>query len=768
MVCLATTVHTSSGQDRGCGTNPCEARARQEVLRQDAGHDITRMPPSVPNRLIDATSPYLRQHADNPVDWYPWGPEALERARRENRPILLSIGYAACHWCHVMAHESFEDPETAALMNALFVNIKVDREERPDLDAVYMQAVQAMTGQGGWPMTVMLTPDGHPFFGGTYFPPEDRHGLPAFRRVLRSVAQAWHERPEDIEQSTSALKAMYARQLGTEQWTGALSPQLLEHAAHTIAASHDRRHGGFGAAPKFPQPAALDFMLRHWRRTGDRSALALVHDSFLAMARGGINDQVGGGFHRYSTDATWLVPHFEKMLYDNALLLRLAVHLWQATGDAEVRRVAQHTLQWLHREMSAPNGGFHSSLDADSDGEEGSFYLWSADEFDAVLGDDAQLLRTFWGVSNAGNFEGRNILHVAQPVDVVAKRLRIDAAQLQQAIGRARTRLCEARERRLRPARDDKIVACWNGLALRAVALAARAFADPALVTMAQRTAQLLLDDYIHQGRVLRIAGRQPVGGFLDDHAAVGLGLLELYQLDFDDRWRIAAGQIADSLLERFLDAANGRLFDTASDAERLVSRPRELMDNPTPSGTALAVELLLRLAELHDDASRRSRATQLLESLAVGMEEHGLAFGHLLGAADLAIHGATEIALVGDPAGAALQALAAEIGQHYIPELVLAGGAAVHGQDLDSRFRGNDGLGGAAAHGQDLDSRFRGNDGLGGAATHGQDTVALLVDRPPINGAATAYVCRRYVCDAPATNPAELRERLTRLALSD
>ncbi|MHB1225769.1 MAG: thioredoxin domain-containing protein, partial [Gemmatimonadaceae bacterium] len=404
------------------------------------------------NRLADAASPYLRQHAGNPVDWYPWGEEALERARSEDRPILLSIGYAACHWCHVMAHESFEDPATAALMNELYVNIKVDREERPDLDAIYMQAVQAMTGHGGWPMTVVLTPDGHPYFGGTYFPPEDRHGLPAFRRVLQSVADAYRDRREDVERSTGAVREMYERQLAPARSAGPLSPQLLERAARTIVARQDWARGGFGGAPKFPQTMALDFALRHWRRTGDADSLDLVRRSFRAMARGGIHDQVGGGFHRYTVDASWLVPHFEKMLYDNALLARLGVHLWQATGDAEARRVVEDTVEWVRREMTSPEGGFYSSLDADSEGEEGRFYVWEATGFDAIVDDDAPLLRAYWGVRDAGNFEGRNILHVPEEPSDVALRLGVTEERLAEAVARGAAALYASRARRAWPA----------------------------------------------------------------------------------------------------------------------------------------------------------------------------------------------------------------------------------------------------------------------------------------------------------------------------
>ncbi|HEX4935090.1 MAG TPA: thioredoxin domain-containing protein, partial [Gemmatimonadaceae bacterium] len=421
----------------------------------------------MPNRLQYESSPYLRQHADNPVDWYPWGPEALERAAREDKPILLSIGYAACHWCHVMEHESFADAATAALMNEHFVNIKVDREERPDLDAIYMQAVQAMTGQGGWPMTVFLTPGGEPFYGGTYFPPADRHGMPAFGRVLRAIADSYRTRRDAIEGTTRQLRALFAAGNRLEQTGGDLSHAALDRAARALAATFDMEHGGFGDAPKFPPLMALDFLLRHWARTGTERSLDMVQRTFLAMARGGIHDQVGGGIHRYSVDDRWLVPHFEKMLYDNALFARLGVHLWQATGIPEVKRAVQRCFDWLAREMTSPDGGFYSSLDADSDGGEGRFYVWSDEEFRQRLRGDAEVLSEYWGVTRRGNFEGSTILHVASDPSVVARRHALSAVELDALVERGRRVLYAARGERHRPALDDKVIASWNGLALR-------------------------------------------------------------------------------------------------------------------------------------------------------------------------------------------------------------------------------------------------------------------------------------------------------------
>src|SRR5687767_8579987 len=391
----------------------------------------------MPNRLANETSPYLLQHADNPVDWYPWGPEALERAKREDKAILLSIGYAACHWCHVMAHESFEDEETARLMNESFVNIKVDREERPDIDGIYMQAVQAMTGHGGWPMTMFLLPDGSPFYGGTYFPPDDRHGLPSFQRVLQSVADAYAQRREGVAQSAEQLKQIYRSNLAGARSGGGLSPQMLEIAYRSLAQNYDARNGGFGSAPKFPATMVLDFLLRYSKRTGSAHALEIAESSFRKMARGGIYDQIGGGFARYSVDAGWLVPHFEKMLYDNALLARLGVHLWQVTHDDEIRRVTEQTLSWIADEMTSPDGGFYSSLDADSEGHEGKFYVWDAADIDRLLGDDARVARMYWNIQPGGNFEGKSILHIPTTIEIAARRLGMQVEDVRSAISRA-------------------------------------------------------------------------------------------------------------------------------------------------------------------------------------------------------------------------------------------------------------------------------------------------------------------------------------------
>ena len=678
------------------------------------------------NKLVNETSPYLLQHRDNPVDWYPWGPEALERARREDRPILLSIGYAACHWCHVMAHESFEDDATAQVMNERFVNIKVDREERPDIDGIYMQAVQAMTGHGGWPMTVFLTPEGEPFFGGTYFPPEDRHGMPSFRTVLTSVADAYINQKDKVARTAAAMREVYANASGPTRSSGTVTAQTLERAYRGIAQRMDLQNGGLEGAPKFPPTMTLDFMLRYAERTGTSWARDMVLHSFRKMARGGIYDQVGGGFSRYAVDAIWLVPHFEKMLYDNALLVRLGAHLWQVTGDDEVRRVTEETIDWLRREMTAPEGGFYSSYDADSEGHEGKFYVWTPQELDEALGDDSELVKSYYGVTRAGNFEGKSILFVPFEPAQVAGRAGVSEAELMATVERAKKALYDVRAKRVWPGLDDKVLAGWNGLMLRGLAEAARVFGRAEDRELAVRNGEFLFANLVRDGRALRSYkdGKAHLAGYLEDHAALGLGALALSELTFDAAWLERARGMCDAMLRWFWDEKNNAFYDTAHDHEALVTRPRDITDNAMPSGTSLAVDLMVRVAELTGDEELRRGASIVLETATELMMRHGPAFGHLLGVADMVVHGAVEVALVGRPGSPDFEALTRAVAAQYVPSLVLAGGAP------------------------------------GGA-----DVIPLLAGREARGGAATAYVCRQFACDAPVTDAAGLREQLGRAA---
>jgi uncharacterized protein YyaL (SSP411 family) len=675
------------------------------------------------NRLARETSPYLLQHAGNPVDWYPWGDEAFARARAEDKPILLSVGYSACHWCHVMERESFEDPDTAALMNRHFVSVKVDREERPDVDQIYMQAVQSMTGHGGWPMTVFLTPDGEPFYGGTYFPPADRHGLPGFPRLLTALAGAWQTRRGEVVRSGQEFAASLRQGERLRAADQLLTPEVLVSAFQHLAAQFDERRGGLGGAPKFPQPMNWEFVLRFWRRTGNPQARAMVETTLTRMARGGIYDQLGGGFHRYSVDAEWLVPHFEKMLYDQAQLASLYLHAWQASGTPEYRRIVEETLDYVLREMTDPGGGFYSAQDADSEGEEGKFFVWTAGEIRALLEPgEAALALAYWGVDRGPNFEGRNILWV--PGDPAPG-----------PIATAREKLRRAREGRVHPGLDDKVLASWNGLMGRALAEAGRALGREDYVRAAVRNAGFVLASMRDEGRLLRTwkAGVARLRGYLEDHAMVAAALLEVYEATFERRWLDEARRLVDAMLELFWDEQVEGFYDTGSDHEQLIVRPRNLFDNAVPCGSSVAVETLLRLAVLTGEQRYESRALRALRPMADLMARHPGGFGRFLCALDFNLGPRTEVALVGPavtpagpPAGDGLAALAAEVFGRYLPNRVVAGMT--------------EGDASAAAG------------------------VPLLEQRRTLDGLATAYVCRDYVCELPVTDREGLGRQLDRL----
>ncbi len=678
----------------------------------------------MPNRLQHETSPYLLQHAHNPVDWYAWGEEALARARAEDRPILLSVGYSACHWCHVMERESFENPEIAALMNELFVNIKVDREERPDIDGIYMTAVQAMTGHGGWPMTVFLTPDGVPFYGGTYYPPEDRGHHPGFPRVLAGVAEAYRERRGDVARNAEQMRQVLQRKIAPQQ-TGPLTPALLDRAAETILGAIDWTEGGFGGAPKFPQPMGFEFLLRQHARTGSQQALDAVTLTLDKMAAGGIYDQLGGGFHRYAVDAIWLVPHFEKMLYDNAQLARLYLQAFLVTGTPRYRTVVEETLTYVQREMTHPDGGFYSTQDADSEGEEGKFFVWTVEEVDALLGpDDGPLFRAYFDVTAAGNFEHHNILHVMEPRAAIAARLGVPEARLLAAVERGRGILHAAREARVHPARDEKVLTAWNGMMMRAFAEAGAALGRADWIETATRNAEFVMRDLWQGGRLLRTwkDGRAKLNGYLEDHALYADALVALYEATFDVRWLDAARMVADVILAKFPDDESGGFYDTASDHEQLVTRPKDIFDNATPSGSSVAADALLRLALLTDDNRYQIAAAGVLAALGGIASEHATSFGRLLCALDFAVGSPREIAIIGPAAAPATQALRQAVFGRFLPNRVVAGA-----DDPDSA-----------------------------------PTIPLLAQRPLRDGQPTAYVCEGYVCQAPVTTPEALAAQLT------
>jgi uncharacterized protein len=663
------------------------------------------------NRLARETSPYLLQHAHNPVDWYPWGDEAFARARAEDKPVLLSIGYSACHWCHVMERESFENPEIAGLMNTAFVSVKVDREERPDVDHIYMQAVQSLTGHGGWPMTVFLTPDGTPFYGGTYFPPEDRHGLPGFPKLLAAISDAWRSRRNEVEQSARELTESLGQSERLRRAGTALGEEILFSAFQGISGQFDEEWGGLGGAPKFPQPMIWEFVLRFWRRSRNPYAERMVHTTLVRMARGGMYDHLGGGFARYSVDAHWMVPHFEKMLYDNAQLASLYLHAWLAFRDPECRRVCEETLDYLLRDMTHPEGGFYSAEDADSEGHEGKFYVWTPEEIRTVLGRDADRALAYWGVDRGPNFEGKSILYLAGEPDP-------------EAIAPLRRRLLEARAARVRPGRDDKVLAAWNGLACRAFAEAGRALGRADYVAAAVRNAEFLLGQMRRDGRLLRTwkEGRAHLKGYLEDHAMVAAALLEVYEATFERRWLDEARALADDMLRLFWDDALDGFYDTGHDHERLIVRPRNVFDNAVPSGSSVAIETLLRLAELTGERTWEARATAALRPMADLMGRHPSGFGRFLCALDFQLGPRVEVALVAAPGGG-LAPLVAEVFGRFLPNRVVAGMTA--GDTL-------------AAEG-----------------------IPLLEARTAVDGKATAYVCRNYACDLPATDRATLAQQL-------
>jgi uncharacterized protein YyaL (SSP411 family) len=677
----------------------------------------------VTNRLATETSPYLLQHAANPVDWYPWGSEALERARAEDKPIFLSIGYSACHWCHVMAHESFEDPAVAAQLNRDFVAIKVDREERPDLDDVYMAAVQTLTGSGGWPMSVFLTPALEPFFGGTYFPPEDRHGMPGFPRVLGAISEAYRDRRDEVVEQGRQLAAHLREQLEVQPGRSEVERGQIDAAAARLGESFDPRFGGFGGAPKFPAPMTLEFLLRAWRRSRDAEVLQMVTFTLDRMADGGIHDQIGGGFARYSTDARWLVPHFEKMLYDNAQLAHAYLEAFRATGQERYAQVARRTLEFVIRELATEDGGFASALDADSEGEEGRFYTWDLDTFIDALrragldAGDAEAVAAYWGVVPGGNLEGRSILHLTGA-----------EAPSQDVLDRAREALLAERAQRIRPGRDDKQLAAWNGMALRALAVGSLVlgedrFAEATRSCVGFIRAQLLRDE----GRLWRTArgGTAHTPAFCEDYANVADGLLAAYASLGD----VADLELAAALMERavadFWDDASGTLFDTSDEHERVVARPRSLIDGATPAANSVAADVLLRLALLTGQPDHDRRARSILRAAGPALDRHPSQFGRLLAAADRALGEPIDAVIVGDDDDPLAVGLRRAAARPYQPDLVIAPSSQANGISAWPLFDG----------------------------------------KTARDGKPTAYVCRGYACEAPTQDPDRVVAQVASLA---
>jgi|CXWL01.1.fsa_nt_gi uncharacterized protein YyaL (SSP411 family) len=683
------------------------------------------------NRLIDETSPYLLQHAHNPVDWYPWGDEAFQRAKAEEKPVLVSIGYSACHWCHVMEHESFEDEATATVMNEHFINIKVDMEERPDVDQIYMNFVQLTTGRGGWPMNVFMTPDKRPFFGGTYFPPAPRYGMPSWQQILTSIADAFREKRDELETSANDIVGELRRLSIVEASAGGLSTDLLDAAFGSYMRTFDTANGGFGGAPKFPAAMSLEFLLRYHKRTGEDRALDIVTHTLDKMAHGGIYDQLGGGFHRYAVDAIWLVPHFEKMLYDNAQLIRVYLHAYQVTGNGFYKRIAVETLEYVRREMLDESGGFYSTQDADSEGEEGKFFVWTKEEIEEVLGEEAAAFNRHYDVTSAGNFEGKNILNTtasegANPSGSEGVQ-RGESVMLDtlptgrvSAFEDERRELFEHRELRVKPGRDEKVLTAWNGLMLAAFADAAAVLGSEEYLDLAKRNAEFVRTELQNDGRMLRTwkEGTAKLNGYVEDYANVADGLIVLYQASGDVNYLIEAQRLADLMITEFWDGENGGFFFTSNDHEELIVRNKDFFDNATPSGNSVAADVLLKLAKLTGDNKYERFAVTTLRLAATQLRRHPQGFGRTLSTLEFHLGETKEIAIVG-PRGSDLER---EIMSSYLPDAVVA----ISGDpETDSR------------------------------------SIPLLSGRGVIEGKASAYVCKDFVCERPVTSVDELESLL-------
>ena len=677
------------------------------------------------NRLIHETSPYLLQHAHNPVDWHPWGNEAFQKAKRENKPVLLSIGYSACHWCHVMERESFENEQIAALMNDLFISIKVDREERPDLDEIYMNAVQLLTGRGGWPMTMFLTPDGKPFYGGTYFPPEDRQGMPGFPKILLGVSQAYRERSADVEKSVGEILAALQRMSETHQSDKDFSPDIIAASCEKISRAYDSDNGGLGQAPKFPNAGVYELFLRNFYHSKNERYLEMIVHTLTKMAQGGIYDHLGGGFHRYSVDAKWLVPHFEKMLYDNAQLLAIYAHAYAITGITLFKSVVEETAHYLLREMFQAGGGFYSTQDADSEGEEGKFFVWTPDEISRLLGTEAgEVFCRIYDVSDQGNFEEKNILHPILTIEQASKYFGKEKSVIETLVAEAKTKLFTEREKRIKPFRDEKIITAWNGLALSGLAAAIKISGEAALITAVTQTIEFIFDKMFRDGFLLHTYkdGQAKLLGYLDDYAFLAVGLLDIYETLLDRAFLDRALQLNEIMLREFWDEEEGGFFYTGKSQEQLISRAKPIFDASIPSGNAMATQLLLRLHHITGQNDYRGRAEKVLRSYYDVMENQPFGFAHMLCAVDQHLNPPKEIVVVGNIDDPRTRDLLAEVHRIYLPNKVLQ---------------------------------------LVGAEQALEAISPLLRGKTQLNGQPTAYLCQNFTCSAPVTNPAELKSLL-------
>ena len=679
------------------------------------------------NLLAEETSPYLLQHAHNPVEWFAWNDEAFQKAKQEDKPILLSIGYSSCHWCHVMEKESFESEETARLMNENFVNIKVDKEERPDVDQIYMNFVQLTSGHGGHPLTAFLTPEGVPFYAGTYFPPTDRHGMPSFSRVLLSVSDAYHNKRDEILQSAAEILEQLKFVGLTEASNLSLSTEQLDTAFRGIARNYDPKNGGFGGAPKFPPPMTLEFCLRYWHRTKDEAALNIVTNTCRKMAEGGIYDQLGGGFHRYTVDANWLTPHFEKMLYDNAQLVRIYLNAFQATKDEFFKNIAIETLEYIGREMTDENGGFYSATDADSEGEEGKFFIWTPEEINQILGEaDARIFNLYYDVSEEGNFEGHSILNVLQTREEAAGKLGISVEKLNEVLERGRKLLFDEREKRVKPFRDEKILTAWNGLMLAAFAEASAVLEREDFRAAAEKNADFVIRNLkTADGFLLRTYkdGQAKLNGYLEDYAFFADGLIELFQATGNSRWLTEAKNLTDKMLEEFWDDDEGGFFFTGKSHEELIVRSKDYFDNATPSGNSVAAAVLLKLSVLTGDEEYSRFPTTIFRLVSSSIRRYPSAFGRALCALDFFLNAPKEIVIVGEKEAEDTRALVREVWTRFIPNKIVI-----------------------AADESEIEN---------------SELIPLLQERRKINGKATAYVCENFACRQPVTAAKELIRQL-------
>jgi uncharacterized protein YyaL (SSP411 family) len=678
-------------------------------------------PKKFTNSLINETSPYLLQHAHNPVNWYAWGDEAFQKARSEDKPVIVSIGYSACHWCHVMEHESFEDEQTAAIMNEHFVNIKVDMEERPDVDKIYMSFVQLTTGSGGWPLNAFLTPDKIPFFGGTYFPPTSRYNLPSFQQILHSIADAWKNKRDELMDSANDILGEI-RRIGLAEFAGEnVAKDQLDTAFQSFARTFDSVNGGFGGAPKFPPAMSLEFLLRYYKQTGNENALEMVTKTAQKMAHGGIFDQLGGGFHRYTVDAIWLTPHFEKMLYDNAQLIKIYLHLFQITKDEFYKRIAVETLEYVKREMLDESGGFYTAQDADSEGVEGKFFVWRPAEITEILGEEeAQVFNFYYDVSEHGNFEEKNILNIRNSLAETSEALKIDVEKLKETLERGREKLFIEREKRIKPFRDEKVLTAWNGLMLSAFAESAAILESEDYLNIAKRNADFVLENLEKDGFLLRTYkdGQAKLNAYLEDYANFADGLIELFEVSGESKYLREAKRLADLMITEFWDEDSGGFFFTGKNHEELIVRTKDYYDNATPSGNSVAADVLLKLAHLTGDERYERFATTVLRLIAPQIRRYPNGFGRALSTLVFYLNPVKEIVIIGEKGNK----LKREIYKNYLPNKVV-----VLAEDMENA-----------------------------------DFIPLLQERKMIDRKVTVYVCENFTCQKPVTSAEELNEQIS------